>query len=65
MFVSDLYDYSIHPNLFISAGSPRVGDSNFWKWFELNIIPRTISYRFVDEKDTVPHVGKLLEKYIL
>jgi len=34
-------------------GSPRVGDIEFWDWFETHKITH---YRIVHESDNVPHV---------
>ena len=34
LFVSDLHASFIPVNLFLTQGSPRVGDADFYKWFE-------------------------------
>jgi hypothetical protein len=46
----------VYPDYLITAGMPRVGDSNYWKWFEKNILTRSTHYRVVNEKDPVPKV---------
>jgi len=59
LFAGDLYEYLIHPDLLVTLGSPRVGDGDYWKWYELNRLSKFDHYRLVDEKDVVPHVRPL------
>lgn len=40
----------------MTAGSPRVGDADYWNWFESRITIKADHYRIVHEKDPVPHV---------
>lgn len=52
----DLADQNIRVHRLATAGSPRVGDGDFWKCFEKLVTPNTDHFRLVHEKDIVPHV---------
>ena len=64
LFVSDLHASFIPVNLFLTQGSPRVGDADFYKWFESKK-NTMVSYRLTHKKDPIPHVNKNLKiKYL-